>query len=282
MCSLLFLSFLPSLLSLLQLTVDVIADEILWKMCADSKVISTGASEEDPDVRMFHEKNKFALCWDPLDGSSIVDSNFAVGTIIGVWDQQKTGFLGATGRDQVTSLCCMYGPRTTALIGLDDGVYEFTRGATAEGARNPDGSLPEWVCSRSKITIGADTKIFSPANLRATQEIPGYMKYFQGHLEKKTTLRYTGGMVPDIYQQFTKQQGIFTNPTCDKAPAKLRLAFEAAPLGLLVEQAGGKTSDGVTGGSVLDVKINTVDQRTALAIGSSNEVDRFNKDVLGK
>jgi sedoheptulose-bisphosphatase len=75
--------------------------------------------------------------------------------------------------------------------------------------------------------------------------------------------------------------GIFTNPTSDKSPAKLRLAFEASPFGLLVEQAGGKTSDGVSGGSVLDVVINTVDQRTPLCIGSSNEVDRFNKEVLG-
>ena len=68
----------------------------------------------------------------------------------------------------------------------------------------------------------------------------------------------------------------------DRSPAKLRLAFEASPFGLLVEKAGGKTSDGVTGGSVLDVKITQVDQRTALCIGSANEVDRFNSFVLGK
>ena len=85
-----------------------------------------------------------------------------------------------------------------------------------------------------------------------------------------------GGLVPDVYQQFTKMQGVFANPTSAGSPAKLRLAFEAAPFGLLVEQAGGKTSDGVTGGSVLDVKIEQVDQRTALCIGSSKEVDRFN------
>ena len=82
--------------------------------------------------------------------------------------------------------------------------------------------------------------------------------------------------MPDIYQQFTKHQGVFANPTSDSSPAKLRLAFEAAPFGLLVEKCGGKTSDGVTGGSILDVKITAVDQRTALCIGSANEVDRFN------
>jgi sedoheptulose-bisphosphatase len=82
--------------------------------------------------------------------------------------------------------------------------------------------------------------------------------------------------VPDVYQQFTKTQGIFTNPTSKSSPAKLRLAFEAAPFALLVEKAGGKSSDGVTGGSILDIQINAVDQRTALCIGSANEVDRFN------
>merc|ERR1711869_103379 len=94
------------------------------------------------------------------------------------------------------------------------------------------------------------------------------------------TLRYSGGLVPDIYQQFTKNQGVFANPTSDASPAKLRLAFEAAPFGLLVEKAGGKTSDGVSGGSILDIQINGIDQRTPLAIGSAKEVDRFN-EVLG-
>ena len=95
-------------------------------------------------------------------------------------------------------------------------------------------------------------------------------------MKDRYTLRYSGGLVPDVYQQFTKNQGVFSNPTSDSSPAKLRLAFEAAPFGLLVEKAGGKTSDGVSGGSVLDVVINAVDQRTPLCIGSSNEVDRFN------
>jgi sedoheptulose-bisphosphatase len=85
-----------------------------------------------------------------------------------------------------------------------------------------------------------------------------------------------------LLSQFTKEQGIFVNPTCSSSPAKLRLAFEAAPFALLVEKAGGKTSDGVTGGSILDVEISAVDQRTALCIGSANEVDRFNEFVLGK
>merc|ERR1711997_1120430 len=98
--------------------------------------------------------------------------------------------------------------------------------------------------------------------------------------KNRYTLRYSGGLVPDVYQQFTKNMGVFTNPTSPSSPAKLRLAFEAAPFALLVEKAGGKSSDGVTGGSILDVKITGVDQRTALCIGSADEVDRFNDWVI--
>jgi len=262
-----------------QLSVDVIADNLLWEACADSRVVREGASEEDPDIRNVDNEAKegeFTVCWDPLDGSSIVDNNWAVGTMIGVWPK-STGLIGATGRDQVTSLIALYGPRTTVLVALDDGTYEFTYGCTPEGCQLPDGSFEPWICSRQDIKIAEDCKIFSPANLRAAQDLPGYKKLVDHYMENRYTLRYSGGLVPDVYQQFTKEQGVFANPTSEGSPAKLRLAFEAAPFGLLVEKSGGKTSDGVTGGSILDVQINAVDQRTALCLGSKNEVDRFNK-----
>merc|ERR1711907_153750 len=189
----------------------------------------------------------------------------------------EDGLIGATGRDQATSLVALYGPRTTVLVRLDDGVYEFSYGCTPEGCQLPDGTFADWICSRKQIKISPDCKIFSPANMRAAQEVPGYKKLLDHYMENRYTLRYSGGLVPDVYQQFTKQQGVFSNPTSAASPAKLRLAFEAAPFGLLVEKAGGKTSDGVSGNSVLDVTINRVDQRTALCIGSSKEVDRFNE-----
>ena len=256
-----------------------------WEACKKSSVVSYGASEEEPEVKnMNMDKSKpdaeYTVCWDPLDGSSIVDNNWAVGTMIAIWPSHTgtgdDGMLGATGRDQATSLVALYGPRTTVLVSLDDGVYEFSYGCTPEGCALPNGEYVEWICSRARIQISEDCKIFSPANMRAASEVPGYRKFINHYMENRYTLRYSGGLVPDVYQQFTKMQGVFANPTSAGSPAKLRLAFEAAPFGLLVEQAGGKTSDGVTGGSVLDVKIEQVDQRTALCIGSSKEVDRFN------
>jgi len=264
-----------------QLSVDVIADNIMWDACKDSEIIREGASEEDPEVRDTDtdKKGEYTVCWDPLDGSSIVDNNWAVGTMIGIWPK-STGLIGATGRDQATSLVAIYGPRTTVLVALDDGTYEFSYGCTPEGCQLPDGTFEPWICSRHKIEIQKDCKIFSPANLRAAQDVPGYKKLIDYFMENRFTLRYSGGLVPDVYQQFTKTQGIFSNPTSPSSPAKLRLAFEAAPFALLVEKAGGKSSDGVTGGSILDVQINAVDQRTPLCIGSANEVDRFNDWVI--
>lgn len=268
-----------------QLSVDVIADNLLWEACKNSPVIREGASEEEPEVRLTSDKDdeeaEYTVCWDPLDGSSIVDNNWAVGTMVGIWGKE-TGLIGATGRDQKTALVALYGPRTTVLVALDDGTHEFTYGCTPEGCQLPDGTWEPWICSRSTIKIEPECKIFSPANLRAAQDVPGYKKLVDYYMENRYTLRYSGGLVPDVYQQFTKRQGVFSNPTSESSPAKLRLAFEAAPFGLLVEKSGGKTSDGVTGGSVLDVEITAVDQRTALCIGSANEVDRFNELVLGK
>lgn len=263
-----------------QLSVDVIADNLIWDAVKRSPVCREGASEEDPIVRDVDEggEGEFTVCWDPLDGSSIVDNNWAVGTMIGIWPK-STGLIGATGRDQVTSMVALYGPRTTVLVALDDGTYEFSYGCTPEGCQLPDGSWEPWICSRHKIQISKDSKIFSPANMRAAQDLPGYKSLLDHFMENRYTLRYSGGLVPDVYQQFTKEQGVFANPTSAGSPAKLRLAFEAAPFGLLVEKAGGKTSDGVTGGSILDVEITAVDQRTALCLGSAREVDRFNDMV---
>merc|ERR1719331_1069889 len=255
-----------------QLGVDVLADNLMWDICKTEPLIQSGASEEEPEVREMHADGKFCICWDPLDGSSIVDNNWAVGTILGIWGSE-TGILGATGRDQVASMVALYGPRTTVFVTLDDGVYEFTYGANG---------IDGWLCSRDQVKIAEESKIFAPANMRAAQDLPEYAKLIDYWMTNRYTLRYTGGLVPDICQQFTKRQGVFANPTSDSSPAKLRLAFEAAPFGLLVEKAGGKTSNGINGGSILDLTINGIDQRTPLCIGSAKEVDRFNEVVLEK
>jgi sedoheptulose-bisphosphatase len=286
-----------------QLSVDLSADQILWTTAQESIVIFEASSEEDPVLRNVRSEeakgsNGFIVCWDPLDGSSIVDNNWAVGTMVGVWPckandnnghskhdecTESLSLFGLTGRDQVTSLVALYGPRTTVLVALDDGTYEFTFGCSVDtnsdlspSTQPKSEELPNWICTRQKIQIRPDNcRIFSPANLRATEDLPNYQSLIQYYMSERFTLRYTGGLVPDVYQQFTKHQGIYTNPTSDRSPAKLRITYEAAPLGLLVEKAGGSTSDGCTGRSILDVPITSMDQRTALCLGSATEVDRY-------
>eukprot|EP00966_Prymnesium_polylepis_P143059 3302050-Prymnesium_polylepis.1 len=105
----------------------------MWDVCKTEPLIKEGASEEEPEVREMHADGKFCICWDPLDGSSIVDNNWAVGTILGIWPA-STGILGATGRDQAASMVALYGPRTTVFVTLDDGVSVAAATAAAPAA----------------------------------------------------------------------------------------------------------------------------------------------------
>lgn len=200
----------------------MIADNLIWDAVKQSSVCREGASEEDPVVRNVDESGtgEYTVCWDPLDGSSIVDNNWAVGTMMGIWPK-RTGLIGACGRDQVTSLVAIYGPRTTVLVALDDGTYEFTYGCIPGGSEGDGGSWTPWICTRHKVRIKPDSKIFSPANLRSAQDIPGYKKLVDYFLEKRYTLRYTGGLVPDVYQQVRRSEG-------------LELAFACCHLSLLL------------------------------------------------
>eukprot|EP00919_Chromeraceae_sp_WS-2016_P055891 GHVR01132737.1.p1 GENE.GHVR01132737.1~~GHVR01132737.1.p1 ORF type:complete len:326 (+),score=70.86 GHVR01132737.1:57-1034(+) len=256
-----------------QLTVDIISDNILNKYCSDSKIFRAYASEETPELKELSPEGSLVCVWDPLDGSSIVDCNWSVGTIIGVfklgckglcWNGGET-LIGANGRQQVASIMALYGPRTSFLISVDaiEGVYEFTK------------IDDTWILSKEKCTIGTSSKMFSPANMRAAQDLKSYQELLNHWMEFRYTLRYTGGLVPDVYQSFLKGQGVFCNPSSKKAPAKLRVLYECAPIGRLVEEAGGRTSIGKSRKSILDVVFTSMDLRAPVCMGSADEVERF-------
>ncbi|CAN6553825.1 unnamed protein product [Malus baccata var. baccata] len=136
----------------------------------------------------------------------------------------------------------------------------------------------KWQHVKETTEIG-EGKLFSPGNLRATFDNPDYGKLIDYYLKEKYTLRYTGGMVPDVNQIIVKEKGIFTNVISPTTKAKLRLLFEVAPLGLLVENAGGFSSDGHQ--SVLDKIVVNLDDRTQVAYGSKNEIIRFEETLYG-
>jgi len=107
--------------------------------------------------------------------------------------------------------------------------------------------------------------------MRASKENIPYKKCIDYWIDNCYTLRYTGGMVPDIYQIFIKEKGIFTNLSSEKNPAKLRVLYEVGPLGFLVVKAGGKASLGKT--PLLDLEVTSYDQRTDIIVGSTEEVN---------
>lgn len=251
-----------------QLAVDMLADKLLFETLKYSGVCESACSEEVPVVQEMGGKG-FSVAFDPLDGSSIVDTNFSVGTIFGVWPGEK--LVGVTGRGQVASGMGIYGPRTLYVIAIKGfpGTHEFLL--------LDDG---KWLHVKETEHIG-EGKLFSPGNLRATFDNPEYEKLINYWVDQQYTLRYTGGMVPDVFQILVKEKGVFTNVISPTTKAKLRLVFECAPLALLIENAGGFSSGDGQCISALDVEVTGIDQRTQVCYGSKMEVARFEKYMYG-
>lgn len=176
-----------------QLAVDMLADKLLFEALRYSHVCKYACSEEEP-VLQDMEGEGFSVAFDPLDGSSIVDTNFTVGTIFGVWPGDK--LTGITGRDQAASAMGIYGPRTTYVIAINGfpGTHEFLL---------MDDGKWQHVKETTEIKEG---KLFSPGNLSATCDNPDYEKLISYYVSEKYNLRYTGGMVPDVHQITVKER----------------------------------------------------------------------------
>ncbi|MCF7836397.1 fructose-bisphosphatase class I [Candidatus Gracilibacteria bacterium] len=241
-----------------QLKLDVLSDRICFTELEKSGVIAIAGSEEQSEEKVLTEGGEFSASFDPLDGSSLVDVNLAVGTIFGIW--QGKGFMGKTGRDLVAAGYAIYGPRTTFIIAIDSNPTEFTL--------QSDGN---WKMTIEKMEIN-EGKMFAPGNLRACAENKEYLALLDFWSENGYQLRYSGGMVPDIHQILVKGKGIFSYPGSESCPPKLRLIYECAPLAYVVEKAGGASSN--LKGSLLDEKVEDLNQRTVICVGSKNEVDR--------
>ncbi|CAM9226129.1 unnamed protein product [Phaeothamnion confervicola] len=248
-----------------QLAIDVLANNVIFENLKASGAVATASSEETP-VEDPMGGEGYSVAFDPLDGSSIIDTNFAVGTIFGIWPGNR--LVGVTGRQLAASGMATYGPRTTMTLAVEgmDGTHEFLLIDDFSGRHG------QWVKTNTFTTI-EDGKLFAPGNLRGTQDNPGYNELFNYYLDNKYQLRYTGGMVPDVNQLMVKGKGIFVNPASPAAKAKLRVLYEVAPIGYLIEKAGGKSSDGEK--SVLDIPIPNTEVRSQVAYGSIGEVDRF-------
>lgn len=244
-----------------QLELDVLSDKIMIEQLESSELVACCASEEQEEVIYFPApRGKYTVAFDPLDGSSLVNANLTIGSIFGIWEGSE--LIGKKGRDLVASAYAIYGPRVELIVALKGkGVFIFEMN-----------DVGEFMLTQKKVELKHTSKYFAPGNLRATAINPKYLTLVEKYIAEGRTLRYSGGMVPDLNHILKKGEGIFTYPGCAKHPnGKLRLAFECAPFAMIFAEAGGLTLD-VHGTDVLDLEIKKPHQRTTIFIGSRDEV----------
>jgi len=250
-----------------QLALDVLSDRIIRKRLIHSGVVCNIASEEMDEIfqAQANAEGLYSVAYDPLDGSSLVDVNLAVGTIVSVY---KGCDLLQEGRNQVAAIYILYGPRVSLVYSVGNGVYEFTMN-----------HLMEYTLTRENVRMKPSGDIYSPGGLR-NKYSEGTEKYVRYLEAKGSKLRYSGGFVPDINQVLMKGKGLFMYPALNGSPnGKLRLLFELNPMAFLVENAGGAATDGAR--RILDIKPESLDQRSPIFIGCSEDVGKAMEYVNG-
>ncbi|QSV45149.1 class 1 fructose-bisphosphatase [Geobacter benzoatilyticus] len=241
-----------------QLALDVLSDRIIKKRLIHSGVVCNIASEEMDEIfqAQADADGLYSVAYDPLDGSSLVDVNLAVGTIVSIYEGCN---LLQKGRNQVAAMYILYGPRVSMVYSVGKGVHEFTMN-----------HLMEYTLSRENVVMKPEGDIYSPGGLRNKYHA-GTEKFVRYLEEKGAKLRYSGGFVPDINQVIMKGKGIFMYPALNGSPnGKLRLLFELNPMAFLIENAGGAATDGKT--PILDLDPQSLDQRAPIYIGCKNDV----------
>jgi sedoheptulose-bisphosphatase len=263
-----------------QLNVDVQAENIIRETLAACPVVVTASSEEDPKEvstratdgsTISNDGEEYTVSFDPLDGSSIIAPNWTVGTIIGIW-RGSSALNSPPATEQIASILGVFGPRTTAIVawrtpGNDSPSLCFEVGLSATTCE----------VVRPSVTLASPpfkTRYFAPANLRAAAEDERYAALISKYISEKYTLRYCGGLVPDVVHALVKGHGVYVSPVTEASKAKLRRMYELAPLALIVECAGGRAVDPATGKDVLATEIGDCDERGGLVCGTREEVDR--------
>ena len=242
-----------------QLALDRNSDEILKVQLENSDLVKGYLSEErEAPVSMGTGtgKGKYVITADPLDGSSLVDTNLTIGTIIGI---HKSSPFSNGRKTLCAAMYMLYGPLITMVYCAGEGTHEFVL--------NREG---EYVLSQENIKLNKKGSIYSMGGLRKDWE-PEHLSFVESLETKGYKLRYSGGLVTDINQILIKRGGVFSYPQLQNNPnGKLRMLFELQPLAYIIEGAGGKATNGTK--DILDVKIEKYDQRSPIYIGSTEEI----------
>jgi fructose-1,6-bisphosphatase I len=273
-----------------QKTLDVLSNEILLEANEWGGNLAALASEEMDDPRPIpthYPRGEYLLLFDPLDGSSNIDVNISVGTIFsvlrcpklengGYCEPDEQAFL-QPGNTQVAAGFAVYGPTTVLVITVGDGVQGFTL----------DRETYTFVLTHPDIRIPQDTQEFAinMSNMRRWEApvkryIDECLAGAQGPRGKDFNMRWVASMVADVFRVLSRG-GIFMYPRDAKnKEGRLRLMYEANPMALIVEQAGGAATDGRT--RILDLQPQKLHQRVAVVLGSKNEVERVAQYHAGK
>lgn len=266
-----------------QLNVDVQAENLIRAALARCPSVVTASSEEDPrevstrsttttsSSDTSSSAETYTVAFDPLDGSSIIAPNWTVGTILGIWSG-SSALHASPSQNQIASILGIYGPRTTALVAWR--LPDSQDSACFEIGLNDDGTCTLVRPSVSFAPPPFKTRYFAPANLRAAAEDARYAALIQSYISDKYTLRYSGGLVPDVVHALVKGHGVYVSPVTAASKAKLRRLYELAPLALIVECAGGRAVDPATGRGVLETEVGDCDERGGLVCGTGEEVGR--------
>ena len=261
-----------------QKKLDVYSNEIVLDALGETGVVHSVVTEELKDIHVVPDAGgaEYVVCVDPLDGSSNTDINGALGTIFGVFPRAKgTGdaapFL-RRGAEQVMAGYILYSTSTLLVYSMGRGVYGFTL----------DRDLGDFLLSHDNLRCPARGKTYSANVAHSPEWSPNIQKYVDyltsqdAATQRPYSLRYTGALVADVHRCLVEGGLYFYPSDPGHKQGKLRLLYECAPLGYIVEQAGGKASNGLQ--RILDLPAESIHQRSALAIGSPEDIalyDRF-------
>jgi len=255
---------------------DILSNENFINCLRFSTKASVLVSEEDeePIVLTDASSAKYAVVFDPLDGSSNIDCNVSVGSIFGIYKRQDTSKPVSVkdvlqpGTELVASGYCMYGSSTQMVItiaGTDSGVSIFTL----------DPSIGEFMLTTRNVTIPAEPKKVYSVNEGNWKSFPTAVQRYIEEVkmaDKPYSLRYVGSMVADVHRTLV-YGGIFMYPATASSPSgKLRLLYEGNPMSMLIEAAGGKASTGT--GRVMEIVPTGIHERCPIFLGTAAEVER--------
>ena len=263
-----------------QKKLDIIANEVLIEANEWGGHLAAMASEEMNNIYLVpnrYPRGEYLLLIDPLDGSSNIDVNVSIGTIFSVLRMpegdrgvEEQDFL-QPGKCQVAAGYCVYGPQTTLVLTVGDGVAMFTL----------DREMGSFVLTQDAVQIPADTREFAinMSNMRhwdapVKRYIDECLAGKDGPRAKDFNMRWVASMVADVHRIMTRG-GIFMYPWDKREPnkpGKLRLMYEANPMAWLIEQAGGAATNGRE--RIMDVQPTQLHERVSVILGSKNEVDR--------